>query len=61
MGEVNFALLTAACGTQRQSAIAGRSQRAPPSIFALICSRKMPDGKFDLTIGKLSPLLNDWQ
>ena len=36
-------------------------QRGAPSIFASICSRKMPDGKFDLTVGKLSPLLNDWQ
>jgi hypothetical protein len=26
---------------------------------ASICNRKMPDGKFDLTVGKLSPFLND--
>ena len=60
MGEVNCALLKRSPGIQRQAAIAGRSQR-PPSIFASICSRKMPDGKFDLAVGKLSPLLNDWQ
>lgn len=61
-GEVNCILLKRSRGTQRQAAIVGGSPAGrPPSIFASICSRKMPDGKFDLTVGKLSPLLNDRQ
>lgn len=62
MGEVNFALLTSSPWYPAAISYSwAEPSGPPPSIFALICSRKMPDGKFDLTVGKLSPLLNDWQ